>query len=95
MVFRGLRHLGQSLVAGAKGLRLASLGGLSPGSLSAGTISATGSAPLKSFQISGEELPAEKCYACGAEMVDIQTCKYLCKSCGALLDCEDVSGLPR
>jgi predicted RNA-binding Zn-ribbon protein involved in translation (DUF1610 family) len=40
-------------------------------------------------------LPAEKCYACGAEMVDIQTCKYLCKSCGALLDCEDVSGLPR
>lgn len=41
-------------------------------------------------------MSSEKCYACGAEaMVSIQACKFQCKSCGALLDCEDVSGLPR
>jgi len=40
-------------------------------------------------------LPEEKCYACGDKMVEIQVCKYRCPNCGALLDCEDVSGLPR
>ena len=40
-------------------------------------------------------MPAEKCYGCGADMVEIQTCKFRCGNCGALLDCEDVSGLPR
>jgi predicted RNA-binding Zn-ribbon protein involved in translation (DUF1610 family) len=40
-------------------------------------------------------VPSELCYACGDSMVEIQVCKYLCKNCGALLDCEDVSGLPR
>lgn len=40
-------------------------------------------------------MPTEHCYACGAKMVEIQICKYRCNSCGALLDCEDVSGLPK
>lgn len=40
-------------------------------------------------------MPTEDCYACGARMVEIQTCKYQCSECGALLDCEDVSGLPK
>jgi predicted RNA-binding Zn-ribbon protein involved in translation (DUF1610 family) len=39
---------------------------------------------------------SEPCYACGAgEMVSIQVCKFRCDNCGALLDCEDVSGLPK
>ena len=83
------------MAAGEKGLRLASLGARSPGPLSAGTISATGSASLKPFQGSRGRLPSEMCYACGADMVEIQACKFRCSSCGALLDCEDVSGLPR
>ena len=37
---------------------------------------------------------AEICYACGEEMVQLQACKYRCEKCGAVLDCEDVSGLP-
>ena len=37
----------------------------------------------------------EKCYACGEDMIEIQTCKFRCNGCGALLDCEDVSGLPK
>jgi predicted RNA-binding Zn-ribbon protein involved in translation (DUF1610 family) len=40
-------------------------------------------------------MTSERCYACGEEMVEIQTCKYRCPNCGALLDCEDVSGLPK
>ena len=40
-------------------------------------------------------MPPESCYACGEEMVPIQACKLRCDNCGALLDCEDVSGLPR
>jgi len=28
-------------------------------------------------------------------MIEIQACKFMCYQCGALLDCEDVSGLPR
>lgn len=41
-------------------------------------------------------MQSEKCYACGTDgMVSIQVCKYQCPNCGALLDCEDVSGLPR
>ncbi len=36
----------------------------------------------------------EVCY-CGTRMVDIQACNYRCPNCGALLDCEDVSGLPK
>ena len=37
----------------------------------------------------------ERCYACGDVMIPIQACKLRCNRCGALLDCEDVSGLPR
>jgi len=40
-------------------------------------------------------MQVEKCYACGAPMLAIQSCKFRCTECGALLDCEDVSGLPR
>ena len=40
-------------------------------------------------------MQGEKCYACGGDMIEIQTCKLRCVSCGALLDCEDVSGLPK
>jgi predicted RNA-binding Zn-ribbon protein involved in translation (DUF1610 family) len=40
-------------------------------------------------------MAAERCYACGEEMVGIQACKFRCGNCGALLDCEDVSGLPK
>lgn len=40
-------------------------------------------------------MPAEKCYACGEEMVQVQVCRYQCMRCGAILDCEDVSGLPK
>jgi len=39
--------------------------------------------------------PAENCYACGEKMQDVQTCRYQCPNCGAILDCEDVSGLPK
>jgi hypothetical protein len=53
-------------------------------------------AGLKPFQGFVRRLPAERCYACGEEeMIQIQVCKYLCKNCGALLDCEDLSGLPK
>ena len=83
------------MVAGAKGLRLASLGALSPASLSAGTTSATAPACLKPFQGPRPEMPAEKCYACDGDMTEIQSCKFRCAKCGAILDCEDVSGLPR
>ena len=34
------------------------------------------------------------CY-CGALMVEINSCKFRCPNCGAILDCEDVSGLPK
>jgi len=50
---------------------------------------------LKTVPRLSSPLPSEACYACGAEMVEIQTCKYRCMMCGALLDCEDVSGLPK
>ncbi len=40
-------------------------------------------------------MTAEECYACGGDMVEIQACKFRCNNCGALLDCEDVSGLPK
>lgn len=36
----------------------------------------------------------ETCY-CGTKMTQIQSCRYQCPNCGALLDCEDVSGLPK
>jgi hypothetical protein len=36
----------------------------------------------------------ERCY-CGTMMTQINTCKFQCPNCGALLDCEDVSGLPK
>ena len=51
---------------------------------------------LKTVPALGEGVQSERCYACGAEdMVSIQTCKFRCNGCGALLDCEDVSGLPK
>lgn len=34
------------------------------------------------------------CY-CGTTMQELSSCKYRCPNCGALLDCEDVSGLPK
>lgn len=37
----------------------------------------------------------EPCYACGDAMIQVQTCRFQCPNCGALLDCEDVSGLPK
>ncbi len=40
-------------------------------------------------------MAVERCYACGEQMVEIQTCKYRCPNCGALLDCEDAQGLPK
>jgi len=40
-------------------------------------------------------MATELCYACRDPMVEIQTCKLRCPNCGALLDCEDVSGLPK
>ncbi len=93
---RGERHFGQSFLAGAKGLLLASLGSLSSGSPWGCTGAATEPAPLKPFKPSPARwMPAEKCYACGAEMVEIQTCKFRCPRCGALLDCEDIAGLPK
>ena len=36
----------------------------------------------------------EECY-CGVQMVEINTCKFRCPNCGAILDCEDVNGLPK
>lgn len=32
---------------------------------------------------------------CGTKMTRIQACRYQCFNCGAILDCEDVSGLPK
>ncbi len=43
------------------------------------------------------EMPSEtgeRCY-CGTMMVEINECKFRCPNCGAILDCEDVSGLPK
>jgi hypothetical protein len=51
----------------------------------------------KPYKLSGSIsglMPVEICY-CGEKMVEMQTCKYQCPNCGALLDCEDVSGLPK
>jgi len=42
----------------------------------------------------GWRLADEYCY-CGTKMISIQACRYRCPNCGALLDCEDVSGLPK
>lgn len=42
-----------------------------------------------------QRMTAEQYCYCGAKMVQIQTCKFQCMNCGALLDCEDVSGLPK
>jgi predicted RNA-binding Zn-ribbon protein involved in translation (DUF1610 family) len=39
-------------------------------------------------------LTDEVCY-CGAVMVEMNSCRYRCPNCGAILDCEDVSGLPK
>jgi hypothetical protein len=85
------------LVAGAKGLRLASRGSLSSGgdASSGGTGSTTPAPSLKILQGSRRDVAKEACYACGAAMVEMQACKFRCTECGALLDCEDVSGLPR
>jgi hypothetical protein len=47
---------------------------------------------LKELRLSPEN--RERCY-CGTIMTQINTCKYRCPNCGALLDCEDVSGLPK
>jgi len=38
-------------------------------------------------------MPEQWCY-CGSKMTEIQVCKYQCKNCGMLWDCEDVLGLP-
>ena len=58
---RGARHLGQSFVEGENGLRLASLGALSPGSLSEDTTLCDQPGALKTVPGSAETMPAEKC----------------------------------
>jgi len=37
----------------------------------------------------------EDCYACGFPMAKIQTFKFRLPNCGALLDREDMPGLPK
>ena len=94
--FSGARHFGHSLVAGSNGLLLASLGFLSSGWSGDSTEFATNAAPLKPLEPRWiGSMPSENCYACGAKMIEIQACKFRCDQSGALLDCEDVSGLPR
>ena len=94
LVASGLRHLGQSFVAGEKGLLLASTGSRSsrPSSVA---MMLGGLRGLKTVRAASASVIPEPCYACGEEMVAIQACKLRCGNCGALLDCEDISGLPR
>jgi len=67
-------------------------------SLSKGLKTVLGDAVIVAKRGSGRadvDVPKEECYACGSPMTEIQTCKFRCNNCGAILDCEDVSGLPK